>query len=80
MKNITITLDENTASWVRIAAARHDSSVSRYIAEMLEAKMRESNDYANARRRFFERGPSMINDPRSALPGRESLHDRSDLR
>lgn len=80
MKNITITLDEETAAWVRVSAAREDRSVSRYIAEMLGERMRTSDDYANAMRRFFDRSPSRINEAGLDLPVRDALHDRADLR
>lgn len=80
MKNVTITLDEKTAAWVRVSAAREDKSVSRYIAEMLERRMRESRDYANAMRRFLDRQPTRINAAGSKLPTREELHERSGLR
>ncbi len=80
MKNVTITLEEKTAAWVRVSAAREDKSVSRYIAEMLEKRMRESRDYANAMRRFLDRQPSRINETKERLPKRDALHERSDLR
>ncbi len=80
MKNVTITLDEKTAAWVRVSAAREDKSVSRYIAEMLERRMRESRDYANAMRRFLDRQPTHINTTGSKLPTREELHERPGLR
>jgi plasmid stability protein len=37
MKNVTITLPEDTARWLRIKAAEDDRSVSRWIGELLEA-------------------------------------------
>lgn len=80
MKNVTITLDAKTAAWVRVAAAQEDKSVSRYIAELLDRRMRESRDYANAMRRFLEHAPARINGARARLPARETLHDRADLR
>ena len=39
MKNVTITLDEKTAAWVRVYTARHDTSVSRIVGEMLNQRM-----------------------------------------
>lgn len=36
MKNVTITLSEDTARWLRIKAAQDDVSVSRWIGELLE--------------------------------------------
>jgi hypothetical protein len=80
MKNVTITLDEKIAAWVRVSAAREDKSVSRYVAEMLEKRMRESRDYANAMRRFLDREPSRINTARLPMPTRDEVHERTDLR
>jgi len=34
MKNVTITLDEETAAWARVHAAKQNMSVSRMIGEM----------------------------------------------
>lgn len=80
LKNVTITLDEKTAAWVRVSAAREDKSVSRYIAGMLEQRMRASRDYANAMRRFLDRKPARIGAAGSKLPARDELHERADLR
>lgn len=33
-RNITISLEEGTACWVRIEAAKQDVSVSRYLADV----------------------------------------------
>lgn len=79
MKNVTITLDEEVAAWVRVAPARADRSVSRYIAETLEKRMREAGDYASARRRFLSRPATCINETGSRLPARDELHDRAAL-
>lgn len=35
MRNVTITLDEEVARWVRIEAAKRETSVSRLVGEML---------------------------------------------
>jgi hypothetical protein len=35
MKNITITLDEETAAWARVYAAQRNMSLSRYVGEVL---------------------------------------------
>ena len=39
MKNVTITLDDDVAKWVRIRAAELDSSMSRLIGELLKQIM-----------------------------------------
>lgn len=42
MKNITITLDEETATWARVYAAQRNMSLSRYVGEVLRERMRHS--------------------------------------
>jgi hypothetical protein len=63
MKNVTITLDERTAAWARVYAARHNMSVSRLVGEMLQGRMREHKDYDEAMRRFLAKpqaaGPTL---------------------
>src|SRR5882762_7765411 len=43
MKNITVTLDEETAAWARTYAAQQNKSLSRYLGELLNDTMRESH-------------------------------------
>lgn len=46
MVNITITMDEETARWVRVEAAKAGKSVSRWLGEMLAARRRAEADAA----------------------------------
>jgi hypothetical protein len=80
MKNVTITLDEETAAWVRVHAAQHDMSVSRMVGGMLQEKMRESVQYEEAMRRFLARKPTMLKSADGRYATREELHDRAGLR
>lgn len=43
MKNITITLPEDVARWLRVKAAEDQRSVSRWISELLEQARHESD-------------------------------------
>lgn len=52
MKNVTITLDEKTARWARVYAAKHNASVSPLVSEMLQERMVRLRDYENAMWRF----------------------------
>jgi hypothetical protein len=52
MKNITITLDEKTAVWVRVHAAKLGKSVSRLLGELLRQHMSDTREYDEAMRRF----------------------------
>ena len=80
MKNITITLDEKTATWARVHAAKHNKSVSRLVGEMLQAHMNESREYDEAMRRWFAVKPVKFALPGGHYPKREELHDRASLR
>jgi len=50
MKNVTITLDEQAASWARRKAAERNMSVSRFVGEMIHERMRHSREYEDAMR------------------------------
>ncbi len=80
MKNITITLDEKTASWARKQAAERGMSLSRFIGEMLQQNMRQAREYERAMRRFLERRPARLKEPGERYPTREELYDRGRLR
>lgn len=81
MKNVTITLDEETAAWARVHAARRNLSLSRFVGELLQKNMRESREYEEAMRRYLSRGPfKELKGPAERYPTREELHDRSRLR
>lgn len=80
MKNVTITLDERTAAWVRVYAARHNTSVSRIVGEMLRHRMKEARAYDEAMRRFLSRKPVRLSKPGTSYPTRDEAHDRSGLR
>jgi uncharacterized protein DUF6364 len=80
VKNVTITLDERTAAWARLFAARNNTSVSRLVGEMLQQRMRESHRYEEAMRRFLDKAPVKLNRPGKRYPKREELHVRSRIR
>lgn len=50
MKNVTVTVEDATLEWVRIEAARRNTSVSRLVGEMLTNKMHHDDAYASAQR------------------------------
>jgi hypothetical protein len=79
MKNVTITLDEETARWARVEAAHRDMSVSRLISELLHEHMRTQATYEDAMRRYLARPPIVLKDT-GHYPTREELHDRAGLR
>ena len=78
-RNVTITLDEDTARWVRVEAAKQDMSISKLVARMLRSKMAEDQGYEASMGSFLSRGPRVLKH-RGGYPTRDDLHDRADLR
>ena len=80
MKNVTITLDEDTANWARLAAARQATSVSRFVGELLRERMREVRAYDEAMRQYLARPPFRQRGPTERYPSRDELHERATSR
>jgi hypothetical protein len=79
VKNVTVTLDEETATWARLEAARRDISVSSLLRDLLREAMGGQEAYASARARYRSRGPYEASSG-APYPSREELHDRAGLR
>jgi hypothetical protein len=83
MTNVTVSMDEETARWVRIEAAKAGKSVSRWLGELLAGRRRAEADAAweagrEARRKAGEAFLSSPPRPLSIdgkLPTREQLYD-----
>ena len=54
LKNVTVTLPEEVALWARKKAAEANTSVSRLLGSILEAQMRQSDEYWKAYRHWSE--------------------------
>lgn len=80
MKNITVTLDEKTAAWARVYAAKRDMSLSRFLGELLHKTMLESREYEIAMQRFLARKPTRLKAASANYPSREDVNDRRNLR
>ena len=78
-RNVTITLDESTARWARVEAARHDTSVSDFVGSLLRERMRTDAEYGLAMAAFLGRASQDLSGGR-AYPAREEMHDRARLR
>ncbi|BAU57129.1 hypothetical protein LRD18_13105, partial [Halorhodospira halochloris] len=79
MKNITIALDEETAQWVRIEAAKRGTSVSRLVGEFLHERRQRETAYQRAAQRYLERSPTPLKSAGERYPNREALHGRLPL-
>ncbi len=79
MRNVTVTLDDETARWARLEAARRDVSVSRLLRDLVRHEMTGHESYDAAMARFLSRPVQAISSG-ERYPSRESLHDRAPLR
>lgn len=80
MKNITVSLDEKTAAWVRVYAAKQGKSVSRLLGEILQRHMHDQREYFEAMRRFQALKPRDVEWVGGRRPAREELYDRGRIR
>ena len=78
MKNITITLPEDVARWLRVKAAENERSVSKWLAELLEDMQCQEDEYEVAMEQFLTRArePRKIKWIDGRKPTREELYDR----
>jgi plasmid stability protein len=75
MKNVTVTLDEDVALWARVYAARHDTSVSQLLGELLRERMCREEGYDVAMQHFLS-VPARGLKQGGGYPTREQIHDR----
>lgn len=80
MRNITITLDDMTAGWAKQAAAEQGKSLSRYIGDLLQQTLRQSQDYERAMQAWFARGAFINSEPGTRYPTRDEIYDRGRFR
>jgi hypothetical protein len=80
VKNVTISLDDPTASWLRRSAAEHGVSVSSYVGSLLRDQMQRDRRYELAMRQYFSLEPRPLSAPGQRYPTREELYDRPGLR
>ena len=73
MKNVTITVEDATLEWVRIEAARRNTSVSRLVGEMLTDKMQFDDAYARAQREWLA-DTSGFDSAAKPYPPRDARH------
>ncbi len=76
MRNVPISLDDETADWARIEAARQDISVSRFVAGLLREQMDRDDRYEQAHRSYLAQQPGDLSSGSGGYPSREELHQR----
>ena len=80
MRNVTVSLPEDTARWLRVEAAKADSSVSHWLAELFDNMRRKDEEYEAAMERCLAIKPRKFQWVDGRKPTREELHDRASFR
>lgn len=76
MKNLTVTLPDETYQHLRVAAAKQGKSMSRLVGELVERRIGRPISKAEAMRRFLN-GPLMdLTDENGNAPTRDQIYDR----
>ncbi|MBA4179038.1 MAG: hypothetical protein C0506_00465 [Anaerolinea sp.] len=79
MRRLTISLDEETATWLRARATERDTSVSSLVGEMLRREMEREYRYLRAMNEFLATPPFLKRDPGESWPSRDETHRRSGI-
>ena len=79
MKNVTVSMDEELARWIRVRAAEEQISVSRFLALLVRERMEHGRAYEAAKRHSLSLRPVALKHD-GAYPTREEIHDRPVLR
>ena len=79
-RNITIALDETTARWARIQAARSDTSVSEFLGSILRERMAAEERYEHAMSGWLSAEPAALKKKSGKYPTREEVHERRRVR
>jgi hypothetical protein len=79
LKNITLTLDQPTAAWLRLQAAQLGVSVSRLMGDFIHERLGETQAYSEAMRQFLSVKPFQFQSVRGAAQIRADLHERAML-
>jgi plasmid stability protein len=76
VKNITISLPDELAHRAKVFAAEHNTSVSRFVGDMLAERLREDTRYRRAMKQWALREVGPLSDGETPYPSRDSLHER----
>jgi hypothetical protein len=75
-RNVTIVLSESSARWLRVEAARRDTSVSRYVGDLVAREQERDEAYAASMARFLAKPPRKLGPEGQPLPSRDLIHER----
>ena len=79
MRNVTLTLEDEVLGWAKIYAAEHDTSVSRFLSDLLRERMDHEQNYTQAMKRDLSRKAVILRSESTSehrYPSRDELHER----
>ena len=76
MKNVTITLEEEVVQWARVWAAKHNTSVSKLLGNVLKTKMEQEQGYKQSMQQYLSNAAIPLKAKSDSYPDRESLYER----
>lgn len=74
MKNVTITLEDEVASWAFAWAAKQNMSISEALGDLLKNKMNHEEKYRHAMQQYLSVSPSHIKATSESYPDRGFLY------
>ena len=76
MQNFSISLDDKTADWARVEAARRGVTISRLVADLLHEQMDRDDHYERARRSYLAQPARDLSSESGPYPSRDELYRR----
>ena len=80
MRNVTITLPDDLARWLRVRAAADGRDVPEWIVDLLAEMRRRDDEYEAAMKEFLAVKPRKMEWIDGRKPTRDELHDRAGFR
>jgi hypothetical protein len=74
-RNVTVVLEDEVARWARLSAAEQDTSVSRFLGDLLKERMLADRSYQTAMREALREKP-LSSKWTGRLPSRDQAHER----
>ena len=75
-----MSLDDETALWARVEAARNDTSLSRFVGDVLRERMHSidshDDDYLRAMQSYLRRMAMPLGELGQPYPSRDEIHRR----
>jgi len=76
MKNVTITLEDDVATWARVFAAKNNTSVSKLLGRVLKEEMSHEQGYELAMQEYLSNPAKPLKESTEKYPDRDSLYER----